>query len=434
MVRLLSDRGKMVDRIIRPWVVSVAGLAALFFGLAAGEWHQISKHRVAAFATYYAAAESMRAGHSPYVRLHAYSYVYPPLFAYVCEPLTRLPIGVAARIMLGAVMAAILISLLVGARDVLRRFGLATTADCVFPLMLGAAALASFAIHKELRSLQTNAFLLLGFTLALHWIDRRPVLASLALALAISIKFLPLIALPYLLLRRRWNMVGLTIAWCAGLAMIPAIALGWTTNLHYLAMAGGGLVRSAGISQATDSSDVHELADPINISIPSTFARIAASEGWPKAAASAMALAVFIAWIAAAAWIYRRKGMPLLRWPESSGQNEHPFRELLALEWAGVLTAAVVFGPHMELVLAVFPVLLLALNLVFPAQRASRLPVIIGAVLMLAALLLPISQMGHPLTIRWNLAAAPCWFLLAAYIAIYAATVARLPPMPAAGT
>ena len=76
------------------------GLGLIFSILIALELHQIAKGHIGAFGTYYVAADALRYGRNPYSRIGVYPYVYPPLYAFLCQPLARLPRAPAAEIML----------------------------------------------------------------------------------------------------------------------------------------------------------------------------------------------------------------------------------------------------------------------------------------------------------------------------------------------
>ena len=120
--------------------------------------------------------------------------------------------------MLAVNCACVLAALLVGAAALLGRIGRSVSLRNIAFAALAAALVAIVPIHNELRGLETNSILLLSFVLALYWLDRRPVAGGLALAVGVSIKYLPIIAVPYLLLRRRWTTAGATLVGSIGLA------------------------------------------------------------------------------------------------------------------------------------------------------------------------------------------------------------------------
>lgn len=409
--------------IIRSPILPLVGMLALLSGFAADEVHQIHKQNFGAFATYYWAATALREHRNPYERAHARPYVYPPHFAIVCEPLAGLPIASAARIMLAAVLSATVLSLFIGAHVVLRRFGFPPTPGNMLWIAFVAFLIASVTVHKELRDLQSNTFVLLGFVMALYWIDRRPMAAALSLALAATLKFLPLIALPYLILRRRWGVAAMTLAAYAGIALLPAITLGWSTNLRYFSLAHVGLAHAVGLSPGGVSSEVYALSDKINVSIPSTFARLIAASGLPSSSAAALSAASFLAWVISLMSGYRRASVSWWHWPAASAQTAPPFRQLLAVEWAGLLVIATAFVPHTELVLAVFLATIAVVLLLFVQSSKANAAARTGTFLLAIALIFPIAQMGHRFTMLWNATAASCWLLLLAYVALSRAAI-----------
>ena len=99
-------------------------------------------------------------------------YVYPPLIAVLYIPLTYLSLSNAALVMLFVTAFILLGSAFLGARR-------CSIGSALNPLTLCAAALViSIQSENEMRGemtmLETDALMLLMFTLAIHWLDRRP--------------------------------------------------------------------------------------------------------------------------------------------------------------------------------------------------------------------------------------------------------------------
>ncbi|HWE97556.1 MAG TPA: glycosyltransferase family 87 protein [Tepidisphaeraceae bacterium] len=394
-------------------------MLTLLAGLFVDARHRINKSDTGAFSTYWEAARDLRDGRDPYGRhVGAYSYVYPPLYALLCRPLATMPLIQAARIMLVINTAFVLAALLLTSRSVLERLSISTSALNVLGVAFGAALLAAVPLHNELRGMETNALLLLSFALGLYWLDRRPGCAGLALAVAINIKYLPVLAIPYMLLRRRWAAAAATALWSAALALLPALFIGWTTNLRYLRMAVGGLGNLAGTGPAAGSAHVNQASVLSSISITSTFARLAEGLGWPSRSGLALGAAAAACCGLMAVVAYRRRRLPLLLWPAARAQTASPFQALVAIEWAGLVTGILAFSPNTQnrnLVLAVIPAVLAVVLLRFPRGGLSRRPVVIAVITMLVALILPIAAMGHENTGIWQHSGMPCWCLLAAY-------------------
>ncbi|MDB5293563.1 MAG: hypothetical protein JWL69_4804 [Phycisphaerales bacterium] len=395
-------------------------LLALLAGLFVDALHRISKNDLGAFPTYYEAAKALRDGHDPYAQhIGAYSYVYPPLYAFLCRPLAGLPQSTAARVMLLMNTAFVLAALLVAAYAILGRLGNRATALNVVGVALCAAVIAAVPLHNELRGMETNALILLCFALALYWLDRRPGCAGFALALAINIKYLPLAVLPYLLMRRRWAAASATVLWSTALALAPAVSIGWAGNLAYLRQAVGGLGNLAGAGATAGSARINSASIESSISVTSTFARLGESLGWSTKSGFLLGGAIAAACIFMAILAYRRNRLPLLLWPESAAQGGPPFRMLIAIEWAGIITGLLAFSPNTQnrnLVLAVIPATLAAILLRFPRPGSARTSAVIAILTMLVALILPVAAMGHHRTGVWQHSGMPCWSLLAAYV------------------
>jgi hypothetical protein len=286
-------------------------------------------------------------------------------------------------------------------------------------------------IHNEMRGMETNSIVLLSFVLALCWLDRHPILSGLALAVAISIKYLPVIAIPYLLLRRRWLAAVATVGWSIILALLPAVSLGWSTNLGYLHYSTGGLVHLAGMKSTTAVAKVQGTDVATSISITSSLSRGVGRLGWPNVMAPALVATVIIIWVAVILLGYRRRRLPILHWPNARAQRTAPFDALLAIEWAGVVTFALAFSPNTQnrnLVLAVVPVTLAAVLAWFPIPGHSRRWIGFSIGVILLGLILPVASMGKPFTVFWLHGAWPCWCLLVPYAILHRAGLAIAQP------
>jgi hypothetical protein len=417
------------SRLLRSSLLPGVALAAIFAALFASAFHEIHKRKFAAFTCYYRAAVALRAGQSPYDAgtREAYPYVYPPFYAFALGPLTRLPIEPAARVMVAINGSLLLAAVLLAAAAIAPRLtGRRTLAGTLW-IALITTGICVVQIHKELGGLQAGILLPFAFVLALFWIDRRPVLAGLALAVAISVKYVPVIALPYLLLRRRWTAVAACAAGTIAFALLPSVSLGWTTNLRYLAMAHGGLARILGMPAASGAAQVHGLDDILNVTVPGASARLAKAMQWPSVAAGVLTLVIATCWLASLVRQYRRRELPLLAWPSRAArQTAPPFVALFALEWAGLVVVAMAFSPNTQLVQAIVPATVAAaLAFDLPAEATLRRRLALVITLLCVALYLPMAVTGAAFTRHWNLLATPAWLLLAAYLILTPLVLAR---------
>src|SRR5258705_8385049 len=115
---------------------------------------------------------------------------------------------------------------------------------------------------------QTNGLMLLMLALALRWLDRKPWLAGLALGFAVNIKYLPLVLLPWLLIRRRWLAAGSFVLGCIFFAILPAVQSGWNNNLNHLSTAFRGPGHPLGIeTRSAQYPDIWNMRAGISLSL-----------------------------------------------------------------------------------------------------------------------------------------------------------------------
>src|SRR6185437_546115 len=229
--------------------LSILGITAIFGYLLIYHYHHESmdhgKH-LGDFPTFYQAAQFALQHRDIYTAGRPKQmYVYPPLIAFVYAPLTKLPVVQAAHVMLVLTIILLVASILLASRTMVDR------AYVHRPALIGAVALMVTALgENELRAqltmLETDALMLLMFTLALYWLDRRPIWAGLALAFAFNIKYLSIVTLPYLILRRRWTAAFSMVLGAVFFALLPAVLLGWNEEIRCLQVSTGGLLRWVG--------------------------------------------------------------------------------------------------------------------------------------------------------------------------------------------
>jgi glycosyl transferase family 87 len=155
--------------------------------------------------------------------VYAMNFSYPPLFAIAMEPLAALPPRVAATLWYLLQVAA-LASILCLALRALRAMHVPRPA---LVLVLATLASSRFLLNNLLHG-NVNAFVLL---LALAGVadlsSRREARAGLALAAAATVKLLPLLFLPALMLRRSWKAAATMLLSLAVLnAGLPALLVG----------------------------------------------------------------------------------------------------------------------------------------------------------------------------------------------------------------
>jgi Glycosyltransferase family 87 len=167
-------------------------------------------------------------------------YRYPPLFLVLFIPFALLPLRLAA-ILWAALKFAVLALLVRGLFSRLRIYGHGFQFLSLLP------ALPYLAVEFHYGNAQFFIFALVAAAFLL--LERRPILAAFALALAISIKVWPLFFVPYLLARKRAAVAVLAVALTVILTLFPAGYFGWRTNaslLHQWADQELGVASTAG--------------------------------------------------------------------------------------------------------------------------------------------------------------------------------------------
>jgi len=366
---------------------------ALYFGFFYFEiLHRILfQHHQSDFYHFYAATVAMSQGQDIYLS-GTHGYVYPPLLAFLYLPLSHMSDVAAAAIALTINVPLMIASLLVGARVAQSRLIKKTDDEPSKPGLLPLVAILTAAItfgriKAELTIMQTDVIVLAAYVFAIYWMDRRPALAGVALGFAMNIKYYTLPGLFYLLLRRRWRASAWFGIAAVFFALLPALKVGLHTDLQYISIASGGVLKSIGVQTGQDeTARVHGITDSLSVSISSGIARVA-RHSHPGLITPLTGLAILL-FVIMVAWWYRRRHLPLFNWPEKAGQRVWPFRQLIVLEWAGIMIASIVFSPdsnmrHMVLVL--FTNTIAATLLLAGLDRRAKIPIVLGFLLQLFA-------------------------------------------------
>ena len=355
------------------------------------------------FEHFYLAARAMRDGSDLYGS-GMRGYIYPPLIAFLFMPLTFVSVQVAAWVMLVVNLALMLLCTWVASAEAVRRFGTTASFHNVMRVVAVATLLSATRLRSELQMWQTDVLLMTAVLLAWRFLDARPQLAGLLLGLAVNIKYLPLVFLPYLLFRRRFVAAAWFVAGIVAFALLPALHTGWGANLHHWATASSGLARLFGFSAtATTSANVDPITAGYSISITSGIARILGAAAAPGVAWLATAcVALVLAWVLRG--VYAARGKPLMAWPPARGQGVQPYLGTVALEWPALMTVALAFSPqtnprHTSLLLMVFAPL--AVMLCFPRPGTSRGAAVLATVILFLGLALPPKLPEFALQVTW---------------------------------
>ena len=388
------------------------------------------------FEHFYHGARALRDGADLYAS-GVRGYIYPPLLAFLFMPLTAFSVQTAAWIMLVVNLGLGLMCAWVMAGETLRRLDIEDTPARVAAVAALATLFAATKLRSEFQMWQTNILLMAALVLALRFLDGRPRLAGLLLGLAFDIKYLPIVFLPYLLLRRRFVAASWFCIGIVAFALMPALATGWSTNLRYWAQALSGIAQLFGVSTlGVAPANVDPIGVGHSISITSGVSRLLGDAPHGLAFAVVAGIAVVIVMLL---WrIYRRVEMPLLTWPNIEQQSRQPWRALIVLEWAALIALDLAFSPqtnprHASLLLMTF--VPMAALLCFPKAGVSRRPAWVGTGILLFGMLYPpnVPSMLRELE-WWRHVGGAGWCMVLALPFFFVAGFAQLRPTRAASS
>ncbi len=391
------------------------------------------------FAIFYRAADAMRHGASPYETAdgrHSH-YIYPPLLAFALQPLAFLSEENAALLWTLASAASVFLGALFIARRAaahwqwetsstvarqpqagsLRYLGQSAGRDDSIPWMIAALAtlLMVDKVHTILVLGQTDSLMLLGFVLAFYWMERRPLLAGIAVGLTASIKYLSLIFVPYFLLKRNYRAAIASVLAFVFFMLLPAVQVGIENESNYLSLTSRGMARMIGAMQTQRRVKVLPVTWERSVSVTSALFRFTRAHGLPDAAAIALILVTFAALIATILLVARRHGLAIFG-RRTCGPSH-------SLEWATLVVVTLVFSPqstsrHLFLLLIPYAI---ALAILFSLPRSvSGRWLIVSLVLLVAATSFP-----NPFIDTWRILGGASWCALLFLLAL-AATGSRM--------
>lgn len=410
----------------RPWPVAWGAVALLYAWFFWRAYTRLDKG-VGDFRYFFNAAGAMRAGADIYASTPDRGYIYPPLIAFLYTPLTFLSDRSAAILLLLFNTALSALGLVIVSRELMRRLISSRARSAVAWVALLGLALIADKVRIELRMWQTNVLMLTMFILALTWLDKRPRLAGLALGFAFNVKYLTIVFLPYLLIRRRWR----TAAWFGvGIiffALLPALYTGWGENARNLRIAGSGLLRLFGVPIGDEAANIQSITVHWNLSITGALAR--AFEGHGPGLALAVAAVIGAACAGLAAWSYGVRRVPVFDWPAARHQTEQPYLALVGVEWTALIAGALAFSPqtnsrHLSLLLPAC--VACSAILLYARPGFSRSLLAVGVLVMLLGVNLPPGSRRFKDDVeRWESVGGPAWCVLVMTMALVHAGAAH---------
>jgi len=402
----LSNMGKthLLSPRHRPLLLCTLGLTFLFGYLLAYHLHHqgAQKGHLGDFPTFYQAAQLARNHQDMYLaNQHGQQpYIYPPLTAVLYIPFTYLTLPAAARLMLLLTAAMLIASLLLISQEMLRRLGGTTSATAVAVVALIVAVLNEDQLRAVLTMLETDALMLLLFTLALRWLDRAPLRAGAALAFALNIKYLSIVMLPYLLLRRRWRVAAAMIVGSITFALLPALHLGWHEDLRCLRVSTAGLLGWIGIAPPPSVHAVYvfKITDALSFSLTSGVARVLAAHHCPGGTLALALAAIALLSLAIANILYRFYGFSFWRSPRAGNQTRQPYLALTGIEWTLLIAAILSFSPQTNarhLILSVIVNAAIAALLLQPPPVRGRVLLVAALFIIFCSKVMPTSHQTH---------------------------------------
>ncbi len=363
-------------------------MVAIAFGLAGFfvhyVWYRIPQGHFGDFQHFYAAADAMSHGGDIYTVVapgeKRAGYIYPPLIAFLYQPLVPLGKAGAARVSIFINTLALAGALALAAHAILRRFGQRARWSDVLTVAVLAALLSMDKIKGELQMLQTNALIVLGLSLGLWCMNRSAAAAGAALGFVMNIKYQALVLFPWLLVRRRWKAACWMIAGTLFWGFLPGVLVGFPREGHYLAQACDGILRLVGVDVGGPTANVEDIGSDFSVSITSAAVRAGRRFGWELNPLLVVA-GIGLLWAGVIIVMYRLRRRPLVAWPAERAQQAAPFRSMFGLEWIALLATMLCFSPQTNMRHMVMTCLVNVLGVVVVIASRGR-----GRVIAVAAL------------------------------------------------
>jgi Glycosyltransferase family 87 len=347
------------------------------------------------FAHFYRAASAMSKGEDIYIAAQG-RYIYPPLLAFIFQPLTLLSERMAAIVWTAINGLLIFTATFIASKEAAVRWPrVGSEVNAVLPWTIAAIAtcLAADKIHGLFTLGQTDCLMLLGFACVIRWMEREPLLSGLAVGASANIKYLTLICVPYFLAKRNYKAAIAAIVTFVFLLFLPALEIGFEKIGKYLASSVGGLDRL--MSNTRQPVNIFQVTWDRSISLTSSIFRLTRSTGLPDLVAVILVLMLFSGVMTAIILIGRRQGVSLFQPGRTKiGRQPDP---VIHIEWAVVILLAVAFSPqstarHMVLLLPIYTVAIA----IFLSQDTTTPRALLGGALALvvSALSLPFWVFG----------------------------------------
>ena len=380
---------------------------------------------------YYDAAMALRTGQDMFAAWnpnHPLTYIYPPLLAIIFLPLTYLSLELAAVVWTVINVVLLFLCLVIGGKEVMRRADGRLDVATLPVILLCTFLYFTSRIKAELDQGQVDFLVLLGVTLGLVWLRRKPFLCGLVLGIVANIKYQTVIFLPYFVVRGWWQsafgfVVGVVVAAFSG-----SLVMGWDLNLEYLQRAFSGVSELFGFTyESEDKPMIFPTEWVESVSLTSTFARWSLAAGWGETGGLVLLLLSALVCLVIGWLLYASTGNALFRGRSGqAGRSDSDQGVLVLVEWTGLMVAAIVFAPQTKmrhLAVLVLVIIFMFQLLVVSRPGVPRWPLLLSAVLFFLAMLLPLqggegdwrNAQGMNMREVWRAQGGPIWCLLLMY-------------------
>ena len=367
------------------------------------------------FDYFYRAAQAMWRGRDIYAASGGH-YIYPPFLAFIFQPFVVFSERTAALTWTVIIALVTFAAGLIASKEIAARWiGVDNDADPSLPWAIAAIGCLFVADKIEATFLlgQTDCLILLGFACALRWMDCRPFLAGTAIGAAASIKYLGLIFVPYLVIKKNFRGAIASLLAFAFFMALPLMEIGLNRGAEYATAEWRGLGRMLGLIAADKQVKILRVTMDRSVSITSAVFRLTRSHDLPDSLAELLLFLIFIAVVGVIVLVCRHHGVSIFRQEKGSLQRA---RAVTSLEWVALIFLAMAFSPqttarHMVLFLLVFET---AIGLFFATKaKGSR------ALLIFAVALMIIGLSSPPLAIHtWRVFSGASWCALVLILTI----------------
>ncbi|MCB9747389.1 MAG: DUF2029 domain-containing protein [Candidatus Omnitrophica bacterium] len=206
----------------------------IFIGNIVRYSHRSEKRAYADFRVYYATAERFIQKENIYARPDESitPYKYSPMFAMIMAPLGFLSQKQASLVFFTINFVAIIAILMLAKRFFqIQDFDFKQTSILYFLSILFTSRF--ILLVTDSGQVGLLILLLVIGSLYLLWKDK-PLSAALCLAVSIMIKYMPIIFLPYFLIKKKYKFVAATVLFLILFSFVPAVYVGFDVNLAYL--------------------------------------------------------------------------------------------------------------------------------------------------------------------------------------------------------